>query len=177
MNEIQITEDMKITASEWESVVLSKLPPNGTNYTGLSREHRFYYGYLGELCLFYFLRNAGKKCVYHVNLDGHNGKDDFVLSFSFGDRSADVKTATKPTHSRIMFPQSQLYVYDYYVGVRLAENSGEICGFCRHDNFRGPDDFGYNVPTMWLGLTELSPIKTILSKLENGDSVLSVVGN
>jgi hypothetical protein len=74
-----------------------------------------------------------------------------------------------------MFPEAQPYTYDYYVGVRLSDDEGEVFGYCRKHDFNGPDDFGYGVPTMWKYLNTLSPIDDLIKHMEIGESEIIII--
>ena len=65
-----------------------------------------------------------------------------------GEKTVDVKTCTKPFHKRIMMPkaQSERYKYDYYVGVKINNDIGEVWGYCKPGDFEFSER-GFDPPT------------------------------
>ena len=167
VSRINITQSMKTLAKERADLTLLNLKRLGKQqYTGITRENAFYDGYLGELVMLELLKQEGIQGAYRHRSDGvADNRPEFLINTPMGDREFDVKTATKPFHIRIMMPAKQLIAHDsqYYVGVRLCGEIGEIHGFCGKDQFQYKDD-GFttdHAPTYYMLLRDLKPIEQL----------------
>jgi hypothetical protein len=167
---VEINSQMKEKAQDYSYLALESLKKQGkVNYTGLDTENRYYCGNLGELVFLELLRSEEKRVIYSPNPNGNSDVGDFIV---FGQvtgqqRTVDVKTACKSFHSRIMLPQKQWQKadYDYYVGVKLNGDIGEVYGYCKKKDFvvesGGFND--QNVVTRYKYLADLEPIEKFLT--------------
>lgn len=171
MKSIQITDEMLVKAHEWEAIVTRGMKAGG-NYTGLEIKNRFFYGYLGELALFSFLKTAGKKCEYNVELTGKSGRQDFTFHFPIGARSIDTKTTSKPTYPYFLLAKSQPHPYDYYIGIRLGDTVAQICGVCSLSDCYEPRVFGGGILDYWLPFEKMRPIEPFIDKMEAGPATI-----
>lgn len=150
---------------------------NDVNYTGLYTDDRFYYGYLGEMILCEYFHTVGKRIDYSIQIKGGPDDGDFHLHpWSGPVLKADVKTATKPFHRRIMMPeaQTQRHKYDIYIGAQLfSKELGGIWGWCYLDDFQ-LETKGFNgaaVSTMYRPLNQLRPMSELFDQIQSGEFV------
>ena len=166
---IEITDEMKQKARGWNDKVMQSNIKYSPNYTGISVNDRFYYGYLGELVFLELLKQSGKKYEYTPRFDGIPDDCDFLIYIDGKPEKLDVKTASKNFYKNIMLPKSQwIKKYrDYYIGIRLEGDAANVCGYCKHNDFEEKDTFGYNgVVTMYKSLNELELIEELLEKID-----------
>lgn len=165
MKLLKITDEMKTLAKQYADRVASHFTAQDRNYTGLSFDDRWYIGYLGELVFREYVDFLGVDYKYSLKTDGKADDSEFVVC----GKTCDVKTAGKAFHTRIMLPKAQIarHKSDYYIGVKINGDSGEIHGYCTLADFK-TGDFGYGIDTLYKELSELSPIDEILG-LDNGE--------
>jgi len=162
---IEITEQAKIDARKYQDHIRGKGITDEGNYTGLSEQDRWYFGYLGEWAFNEFLKINDAKKVIEWQRDANGFADDG--DFFFDAKIIDVKTATKPFHKNLMMPDAQFQRTrkDFYVAVRLTGDDAEILGFATTKDFEdaGIKNFGY-VSTRAILFTKLRPIDELLSQ-------------
>ncbi|SHF98032.1 hypothetical protein [Ornithinibacillus halophilus] len=150
--------------------------------TASTRIERTFVGKLAELAFLNYLNNNGKNypmgTMFQI-FQGQQNTDGYDFITRIGQESVDVKSASKPNHSRIMIPidQFQNIPKDYYVGVRInAEvdnnnnilintiNSADIFGYCTYQELADnpTEDFGYPCKAMYLN--QLTDIQQLLNK-------------
>lgn len=157
---IKITEQAKQEARESQKKVAESGLFDTPNYTGLSEEDRFYYGYLGEWGFAQFLIKHKIPFEWDNKYTGHIDNGDFIIH----GKVYDVKTATKPGYKNLMFPKKQLkHKRDFYIGCRLDGNYIEVVGLiCRKKIEKiTPKDFGKGVETISVLLKDLIPVEEL----------------
>lgn len=162
---------MKNRATQNESAVLEWIKSRGgdVNYTQLYREHRYYFGALGEYVFEQFLIDRRKDYRYKQVI-GMPDSGDFILHWhNHCQRKADVKTATQVFHRNIMMPQAQAgrHRYHFYVGVKLCDSEAEVWGYATFDQFLLKQD-GFDdahVPTLYRPLNQLTDIDQLLDQV------------
>lgn len=173
MKSIDISDEIKSLALRFQSIILPKLK-DGKNYTKLEAEERFYHGYVGELVMREYVKGLRKKITYTIRLDGKADENgEFRLFTKVGEKTLDVKAASQSFHSRIMMPadQAEVHTSNYYGGVKLNGNIGEIWGVCSGIGWLLKEDgFDKNrVPTLYRDLGGLADIDTLLAIVEEGE--------
>jgi len=160
----KITKQAKQEALDYEKKVSKTSTLKRENYTNLSTTGRYYIGYLGEWGFAQFLKEAGIPFTWETLADGKSDDGDFLIN----NKKTDVKTAGKPFHKNLMFPEKQLIHHrDIYVGCRLNGEFVEVWGFIDRKTMEETPskDFGYGIPTKSILLSDLIPIE----KFENED--------
>jgi len=159
-----ITEQAKKEAREYSDKIIKNLEGK-PNYTNISTDDRYYFGYLGEWVFCKFLvRNDIQFKWGSIAIQDKVDNGDFIIK----NKIIDVKTASKPEYKNIMMPEKQLYrKSDFYVGIRLDGDSGEIMGFCTHQDIQEVEtkDFGKG-PTKAIKFEELRNIDYLINKLK-----------
>lgn len=148
------------------------------NRRGVSRaeqERDVRIGKLGEVAFAIFLQRHGKRI---------NGEDMFTvwegtmnvdkLDFRTKDgKTIDVKTASRPNHTRILVPKDQLEQQpkDYYVAVRISpeERVGTVIGYATHQDFLRAGLFG--------GAIYYPAYAVSLGSMRNMDSLLPSIAD
>ena len=105
-------------ARRWQAEVLARLATT-PNYTGLEAPDRFFHGYLGELAVMSLLSELGCVARHVVCTNGHSQHSEITVWRNGAKRSVDVKTASQPGHSFLLFPVAQHDHPDLYVGARI----------------------------------------------------------
>lgn len=160
----KITKEVRDKAKEYEDDINKALTKKGKNYTNLSAEGRYYFGYIGEWAFSQFLKDNHINFTWKLIADGNSDYGDFIIN----GKIIDVKTASKSTHKNLMFPEKQLIHYrDIYVGCRINENFVEILGFMDRKIMENvpSKDFGYGVKTKSISLVELNKINDIIEEI------------
>lgn len=169
---VEITDKMKQKAREWSNNVLDSSIKYHSNYTGISKEDRYYFGYLGELAFWKVLYQNNKEYQYEPKFDGLSDDRDFFIFIKGKKKKVDIKTASKGFYKNIMLPKKQWLKKksDYYIGIRLEGDTANIFGYCKHSNFKEQNTFGDNmIVTMYKSLSELNPIETLLKKIDKAE--------
>lgn len=139
------------------------------NYTNLSADNRWYYGFLGELVLLKWLQAHYIQYRYEPQFKGRDDTDFYLWPLSKGGKmcTVDVKTASNPQHQYLMMPEAQLKSHpsDVYIGVRInSQTEGEVLGWAVAGDFERIDEkMRLPIPTMGIKLTELRPMSRIFS--------------
>lgn len=161
---VQITPEMKAKAQKRADKTVANLKRMGKRqYTGIEHDNAFYYGYLGELVFLSFLRTQDVHGHFRQRDDGvADDRAEFELELPGGLVTLDVKTASQKFHIRILIPAAQFdrHDADYYVGVRLVGDTGEIHGYCTKSEMTlRPDGFtDEHAPTYFAYLSRLHEI-------------------
>lgn len=149
--------------------------------TTSSRIERTFVGKLAEYCFLNYLNSNGKNYplgTMFTIFNGQHNTDGYDFVTRSGQFTVDVKSASKPYHSRIMVPidQFESMPKNFYVGVRLNakvdENnrilintimSADIFGYCTYQQLanKETEDFGY--PCKAMSLYELTNIQQLLN--------------
>lgn len=162
-----------------KSIINSSNQYNRFNKTTRTQIERTYIGKLAELMFLRYLHlndiNYDEGDMFEI-FEGQQNTDcyDFITKDGL---TVDIKTASKPFHSRIMVPIDQLKVKkDIYVGIKLNFhslksnsinpmniNECKIFGFIEYANLiSGPTrNFGEG-PCKFMHLNKLQPIQTLL---------------
>lgn len=178
---VHINQVMTSRARDMAEQVLATDTMARENYTKLAAQDRYFFGYLGDLVMEMVLREYGIRHTMDRRLDGQSDDADFQVwhkgnpAISF---KLDVKTASKPSHQRIMMPQAQFinHQHDLYIGVRLLAparlngtiDAAEVCGWASKEDVQvwPVADFGHGVPTLSCLIMDLQPIGQLLARLE-----------
>lgn len=172
---VNITETIKKIASYASRIKTAKHVAGG-NYTGLEADGAYYYGTIGELCLYTLLRERFVRSDYTLNLTQRSDNGDFMIYGKGIPVKADIKTATKPFHTRIMITKRQYEIHksDLYIGARI---NGEVCEIWGYN--RGIEDTieqDYGAPSYNKQLSHLTPIETLIERADPGATRATVEG-
>jgi len=161
--------------------VLKRLDKLPTNYTGLMVEHRFAYGYIGELAVRTALRIRGRKFEHRFDSSGSAGPPDFSVWDKEGFwKGAEVKCAAKPFHNNLAFPAKQkrhILKSHYLIATRCMTDTPadgreipmSIEGWCTKKTWKnripqGPDN-RWSIPTYVIPFISLEPIEQLFENL------------
>lgn len=170
---------MRTTAKEWEKKILDRLPKNGSNYTGIEAEGRFYNGYLGEFALGQALRDHGVKAIYWPRTNGLSNREDFTLFIASGlPKSVDIKTASPKAYNKnkllVNEKQHKKVPFEIYIGANHDNEYVYIYGYTMIGNMNYKED-GFtkqNEPTYWLELSHLYSIEHLLKVAQKGEMMV-----
>lgn len=166
---IEITDEMRAMA-QWAQAQCDKRYANSKrgNYTGLSAEGRWYYGFLGELVFREWLHRHNVQYRYEPEFVGRDITDFIVWANGYGKVGIDVKTASQGSHKWLMQPDAQLASHpsEVYVGVRLRkmETEGEVLGFCLKKDMQPITELDLKVPTSGVLFDNLRPMSKMLEQ-------------
>lgn len=146
-----------------------------------TRIERTFAGKLAELSFLNYLNNNGKNypvgTMFQV-FQGQQNTDGYDFITRTGQNSVDVKSASKPYHSRIMVPIDQFnnIPKDFYVGVRINAQinddnkillntiqSADIFGYCTYQQLYQSRIQNYGHPCKAVELNALSNIQPLLN--------------
>lgn len=173
---IKITDKMKASAQLGEDQILAGFKTDN-NYTGLSAEHRFYYGILGEMAVVKYLYDQGVKLKYAPVWNNNTPDDGDIVVYVDGyPAKVDVKTATKAFHENLWIPEKQYnrYAYDGYIGVRIVDDVAEIHGYCSKKDLTKSEHPGTKVETIGILLADLRPMDRLIPKLDAGEAIIKI---
>lgn len=158
MGKVKITDEMKKEAREMSDECLSNLKST-SNYADLYMKDRFYNGFLGEIVFREYLDNNSVEYEHIVELDGKSHGVDFVCYFP-GEKTVDVKTATKSYYKYMMMPSSQYDKSDcdLYVGVKISDDTGYVLGYSEKKDFKKLDMPSLKIETMGIMFDDLKEI-------------------
>jgi len=164
---VPITEKIKAIA-EWTASMRQRKHTRGGNYTKLEAPQAYYHGAIGELCLYTLMKQSNTKSDYALNITGHADNGDFLIWGKGKPYRADIKTASKPFHTRIMITKSQYNIHkcDLYIGARLNDEICEVWGYNKGIDGTTVEDKG--VPSYNRNLTALTPIERLILNAERG---------
>lgn len=150
------------------------------NYTGLEAQDRYYHGYLGEQVFLLVLRDNGKNGIYSVRTDGESDDCEFELETDMGVRTIDIKTASQSFHNNILVSPKQMEVHkvNFYVGVKLNGEFGEVWGYCMANDFvlnESGVDYRH-LPVWQKNLKELRDINQLLNVIKPGEVIIKKLG-
>jgi len=132
------------------------------NYTNLSADDRWYYGFLGELVFLKWLQHHYIQYRYEPEFTGRDVTDFRLYSLTSKQwANIDVKTASKSSHRYLMLPDAQLQSHpsEVYVGVRINDYyHGEVLGWCLKSDLKPVTDVVLPVPTSGLPFDQLKDI-------------------
>jgi len=137
------------------------------NYTGLSADMRWYYGFLGELVFVRYCQVQWLRHRYEPAFKGRDITDIEIWLKRYGKLGIDVKTASKPSHRYLMIPEAQLRSHpsEMYVGVRInGPDEGEILGFCLKKDLQPITNMGLKIPTRGIAFDRLLPIERLTTQ-------------
>lgn len=170
---IEITDEMRAMA-EWAQAQCDKRYAKSKrgNYTGLSAEGRWYYGFLGELVFMKYLQHHYIQYRYEPAFTGADLTDFIVWAIGYtengGKVGIDVKTASSGSHQWLMQPNAQLahHPSEVYVGVRLRKmaTEGEVLGYCLKKDMQPITELDLKVPTSGVRFDNLRPMSAMIDK-------------
>lgn len=145
-----------------------------------NRIERTFIGKLSELCFLHYL-NINNKNYPTGNMfkifQGQQNTDGYDFITKIGKYTVDIKSASKPYHSRIMIPIDQFINIpkDFYVGVRINASidkngkilintikSADIIGYCTYSQLAVRPTEYFEYPCKCMYLNELFDISKLL---------------
>lgn len=173
---VNITDGMRTAAEYGEQLIIASFKGNDNNYTGLSEDHRFYFGILGELATVKALKDAGVRLKYTPQWGAGADDGDIIVYADGFPIKVDVKTASKDFHEHLWIPDKQFarYTYGGYIGVRLNGDVAEVFGYCAKKDFSKTEHPGAKVPNYGIRLDELRPMEKLFPKLDAGEAVIRI---
>lgn len=164
-----IDDDMRDMA-QWAQAQCDKRYANSKkgNYTKLSAEGRWYYGFLGELVFMKWLQHHYIQYRYEPEFAGRDVTDFYIWAGGYGKCGIDVKTASNGSHRYLMMPDAQIASHpsEVYVGVRLSqmETKGEVMGYALKTDLKPITELDLKVPTSGVLFDNLRPMEKILEQ-------------
>lgn len=166
------------------SIILGNDQYNRIPSTTERRIERTFVGKLAELCFLNFLNGKQKNYpqgTMFTIFPGQTNTDGYDFITRDDESTVDVKSASKPFHSRIMVPIDQFRSVpkDYYVGVRINSKidkknndkilihtikNADIFGYCTYQDLDNMPTQNFGYPCKAIDLNKLRNIYTLLNK-------------
>lgn len=184
MELVKITDSMLKVARDYaDKINKTATVVRKSNFTALEAKDRYFYGFLGELAVKYWLTQNDKKFRHDVNKKGRKTKFNFLLykAEAGGYVRANVCTATKDFHTNLLIPENKFLneMSEVYIAVKIVLETGyaEIRGYATAQEIykRGPKDYGKGVMTYGIPFSDLSQPEALLNQIDNGLAVKGAV--
>jgi len=159
------------SARKWSDEILGTGLADTPNYTGFRTPDRFFHGYIGELALSNWFRDAGLLYHHRVFLKGSRAGSEFFLWINEERQEVEIKTSSKPNYKKFMLPERQKLDAELYFGARIEnENpcSVSLHGFLAKWEIEGLSigDFGLKVPTRYCEYTAMRAMSDLLPYID-----------